>query len=434
MLLATVRPTCSTTVSYAFHCFKMTSPYFVESTAVITRSGNKTVPHAGLATTLKTRMERRVLSAAASRAQVKLEEDDSSVSNQSLGRDASDIGSSRFRRSSIGQSKAEPDKAQPLLPLEPILRRRRAQVKVEYDGKVEPKHWEPPDWSKQLGHVRQMRSARDAPVDLMGAEKCYDTHAPDEVRRYQVLVSLMLSSQTRDQVTSAALQRLRAHGCTVDNIVNTDDDTLGQLIYPVGFWRTKVKYLKQMSVILQREFRGDIPNTVEGLVRLPGVGPKMAHLAMDIAWHQVSGIGVDTHVHRISNRLGWTRGGTKNPEETRKALEDWLPRDLWSEINWLLVGFGQQVCLPVNPLCSVCLNQHSCPSAHQASPAKRPKAGSPRSPHSPKTSRVKLEPGLGLSPPSSSSATPVKEKSLATALSPPLLPRKRKSKAKTYST
>ncbi|XP_038840767.1 endonuclease III-like protein 1 [Salvelinus namaycush] len=90
--------------------------------------------------------------------------------------------------------------------------------------------------------------------------------------------------------------------------------------------------------MLQREFRGDIPNTVEGLVRLPGVGPKMAHLAMDIAWHQA------WHVHRISNRLGWTRGGTKNPEETRKALEDWLPRDLWSEINWLLVGFGQQVC------------------------------------------------------------------------------------------
>ncbi|XP_036829766.1 endonuclease III-like protein 1 isoform X1 [Oncorhynchus mykiss] len=429
MLLATVRPTCSTTVSYALHCFKMTSPYFVESTAVITRSGNKTVPRAGLATTLKTRMERRVL-----RAHVKQEEEDSRVSNQSLGRDASDIGSSRFRRSSIGQSQAEPDKALSLLPLAPILRRRRGQVKVEYDGKEEPKHWEPPDWSKQLGHVRQMRSARNAPVDLMGAEKCYDTHAPDEVRRYQVLVSLMLSSQTRDQVTSAALQRLRAHGCTVDNIVNTDDDTLGQLIYPVGFWKTKVKYLKQTSVMLQREFRGDIPNTVEGLVRLPGVGPKMAHLAMDIAWHQVSGIGVDTHVHRISNRLGWTRGGTKKPEETRKALEDWLPRDLWSEINWLLVGFGQQVCLPVNPLCSVCLNQHSCPSAHQASPAKRPKAGSPRSPHSPKTSRVKLEPGsLGLGLPPPSSATPVKEEPLATTFSP-LLPRKRKSKAKTFST
>eukprot|EP00063_Salmo_salar_P068032 XP_014042867.1 PREDICTED: endonuclease III-like protein 1 [Salmo salar] len=168
---------------------------------------------------------------------------------------------------------------------------------------------------------------------------------------------------------------------------------------------------------MAQRVRGDISNTVEGLVRLPGVGPKMAHLAPGL----------------------WHRGGTKNPEERSKALEDWLPRDLWSEINWLLVGFGQQVCLPVNPLCSVCLNKHSCPSAHQASPAKRPKAGSPRSPHSPKTSRVKLEPGslgLGLPPPSSSSssATPVKEEPLATALSPPLLPRKRKSKAKTFST
>uniref|UniRef100_A0A4W5LF03 Uncharacterized protein n=1 Tax=Hucho hucho TaxID=62062 RepID=A0A4W5LF03_9TELE len=198
MLLATVRPTCSTTVSYAFHCFKMTSPYFVESTAVITRAGNKTVPGAGLSTTLKTRMERRVLSAAAPRARVKQEEEDSSESNQSLGRDASDIGSSRSHSSSIGQSKAEPGKAEPgkaepLLPLAPILhRRRRGQVKVEYDGKVEPKHWEPPDWSKQLGHVRQMRSARDAPVDLMGAEKCYDTHAPDEVGETP-LVSVSLS-------------------------------------------------------------------------------------------------------------------------------------------------------------------------------------------------------------------------------------------------
>uniref|UniRef100_A0A673WT02 DNA-(apurinic or apyrimidinic site) lyase n=1 Tax=Salmo trutta TaxID=8032 RepID=A0A673WT02_SALTR len=183
--------------------------------------------------------------------------------------------------------------------------------------------------------------------------RCCNSHQVRFVLRF---CSVTLTNQTRDQVTSAALQRLRAHGCTVDNIVNTDDDTLGQLIYPVGFWRTKVKYLKQTSVILQREFRGDIPNTVEGLVRLPGVGPKMAHLAMDTAWHQVSDIG------RYGSYTVEVRSGAKNPEETRKALEDWLPRDLWSEICWLLVGFGQQVCLPVNPLCSVCLNQHSCPS------------------------------------------------------------------------
>ncbi|XP_066516903.1 endonuclease III-like protein 1 isoform X2 [Hoplias malabaricus] len=230
-----------------------------------------------------------------------------------------------------------------------------------------------------------MRSGRDAPVDHMGAEKCYDPQASPEVMRYQVLVSLMLSSQTKDQVTAAAMQRLRSHGLTVPTILKTDDDTLGKLIYPVGFWRTKVKYIKQTTEIIHREFGGDIPNTLEGLVRLPGVGPKMAHLAMAIAWNQVSGIGVDTHVHRISNRLGWTRTKTKNPEETRKALEDWLPRDLWQEINLLLVGFGQQVCLPVGPFCSACLNQHICPSAHLTSPNKRPKPGSPGSPREPAT-------------------------------------------------
>ncbi|XP_076583587.1 endonuclease III-like protein 1 isoform X2 [Chaetodon auriga] len=275
--------------------------------------------------------------------------------------------------------------------LGPLINGRR-QLKVEYeeDGGVTPvktEHWEPPEWKKQLGYIREMRNGRDAPVDNMGAERCYDTEAPAHVRRFQVLVSLMLSSQTKDQVTAAAMQKLRAHGCTVENVLATDDETLGKLIYPVGFWRTKVKYLKLTSAMLQKEFGGDIPDSVEGLVRLPGVGPKMAHLAMDIAWDQVSGIGVDTHVHRISNRLGWLKRPTKNPEETRKALEEWLPRELWSEINWLLVGFGQQVCLPVNPLCSVCLNQHSCPSAHKNSPTKRPSAGSP-----PASFEIKTEP------------------------------------------
>uniref|UniRef100_A0A665SVB8 Endonuclease III-like protein 1 n=1 Tax=Echeneis naucrates TaxID=173247 RepID=A0A665SVB8_ECHNA len=240
---------------------------------------------------------------------------------------------------------------------------RRRQMKVEYDkdevvSPVKTEQWEPLDWRKQLGLIHEMRSGRDAPVDNMGAEKCYDTEAPAHVKRFQVLVSLMLSSQTKDQVTAAAMQKLRAHGCTVENILNTDDETLGKLIYPVGFWRNKVKYLKLTSAMLRNEFGGDIPNSVEGLVHLPGVGPKMAHLAMSIAWDQVSGIGVDTHVHRISNRLGWLRKPTKSPEETRKALEEWLPRELWRETNWLLVGFGQQVCLPVNPLCSVCLNQY----------------------------------------------------------------------------
>ncbi|CAN0311228.1 unnamed protein product [Lampetra fluviatilis] len=244
--------------------------------------------------------------------------------------------------------------------------------------------WEPPHWRTQLDHVRRMRQHRDAPVDHMGAEKCHDEDAAPAVRRYQVLVSLMLSSQTKDQVTSAAMARLRGHGLTPLNVAGTDDATLGRLIYPVGFWKTKVGFIRRTTELLLAQFGGDIPRSVPELVKLPGVGPKMAHLVMDIAWDEVSGIGVDTHVHRISNRLGWVRKATRTPEQTRVALEDWLPRELWSEVNWLMVGFGQQTCRPVAPHCAECLNRAVCPSARAlatkkkkvvAAAAAKPRAG-----------------------------------------------------------
>lgn len=208
------------------------------------------------------------------------------------------------------------------------------------------------------------------------------------------------------------MTRLRAHDLSVPSILKMDEDKLGKLIYPVGFWKTKVKYLKRATEMIHREFGDDIPDTLEGLVSLPGVGPKMAHLAMAIAWKRVSGIGVDTHVHRISNRLGWTQSTTKNPEGTRIALEEWLPRDLWHEINWLLVGFGQQVCLPVSPLCSTCLNQHTCPSAHAASPPHRPKPGSPLSRGKTATPRK----DLGIKP--KTSMQQIKEESITVHLLP----------------
>ncbi|XP_071389919.1 endonuclease III-like protein 1 isoform X1 [Centroberyx affinis] len=389
----------------------------IRSSSIATRSGNRCTPLAALKS--KITKKRRNVDTGSSVA-VKVEEEEASVSQpRSSAAPLSTGGRPTLHPQAIVQPKTETD----TLPLASNSRRRR-QLKVEYDRDedVKTERWEPPDWRKQLGYIREMRSSRDAPVDNMGAEKCYDTEAPAHVRRFQVLVSLMLSSQTKDQVTAAAMQKLRAHGCTVENILSTDDETLGKLIYPVGFWRTKVKYLKQTSAMLQQEFGGDIPDSVEGLVRLSGVGPKMAHLAMDIAWDQVSGIGVDTHVHRISNRLGWLRKSTKNPEETRKALEEWLPRELWSEINWLLVGFGQQVCLPVSPLCSVCLNQHSCPSAHRASPAKKPKAGSPRSPDPSSSFKGKIETESAVKDEKS------KEESLPTPISPKIQRRKLKSK------
>ncbi|KAG7223781.1 hypothetical protein INR49_026464 [Caranx melampygus] len=385
----------STRVCYVVPCFIMTSPYFAQSSSIVTRRGARTAgcrPGAFLGAKLTNgRKDVGPVPGVA----VKVEAEEATISDR--GGPSSAPSSTDGCHGLLQQAPVKLKTEADALPLSSHSRRRR-QLKVEYDrgegvSAVKTEHWEPPDWKKQLGFIREMRSSRDAPVDNMGAEKCYDTGAPPRVRRFQVLVSLMLSSQTKDQVTAAAMQRLRAHGCTVESIVNTDDETLGKLIYPVGFWRNKVKYLKLTSAMLQKEFEGDIPNSVEGLVRLPGVGPKMAHLAMDIAWDQVSGIGVDTHVHRISNRLGWLRKPTKNPEDTRKALEEWLPRELWSEINWLLVGFGQQVCLPVNPLCSMCLNQHSCPSAHKHSPTKRPKSGSPPPPSPTSHCKTKTEPG-----------------------------------------
>jgi endonuclease-3 len=108
--------------------------------------------------------------------------------------------------------------------------------------------------------------------------------------------------------------------------------------------------------MLRDQHNSDIPDTIEGLMSLPGVGPKMAHLCMsaDNGWGRVEGIGVDVHVHRITNLWGWQQPATKTPEDTRLALQSWLPKDRWKEINWLLVGLGQAVCLPIGRKCGDC--------------------------------------------------------------------------------
>jgi endonuclease-3 len=135
------------------------------------------------------------------------------------------------------------------------------------------------------------------------------------------------------------------------------------MINKVGFHNLKTKYIKQTAEILRDRFDSDIPDTIEGLVSLPGVGPKMAYLTMSAAWGKDEGIGVDVHVHRITNLWGWHK--TQNPEQTRAALESWLPRDKWHDINNLLVGFGQTICLPVGRKCGDCkLSEKGlCPSA-----------------------------------------------------------------------
>ncbi|XP_022916083.2 endonuclease III-like protein 1 [Onthophagus taurus] len=245
----------------------------------------------------------------------------------------------------------------------PSLSHKRDHVKVEYE-EVPKKILKyegigPGNWEVVLDNLREMRMNKDAPVDSMGCDQCPDTTADPKDKRYQALLSLMLSSQTKDEVTYAAMLRLREHGCTLEKISEITEQKLSELLYPVSFYKNKAKYIKKSTQMIKDVFNGDIPKTVEELCKLPGVGPKMAHLCMKTAWNEITGIGVDTHVHRITNRLGWVK--TKTPEETRKGLEGWLPKELWSEVNHLLVGFGQQTCKPVKPLCESCLNKDLCP-------------------------------------------------------------------------
>lgn len=182
----------------------------------------------------------------------------------------------------------------------------------------------------------------------------------------------MLSSQTKDTTNAIAMRRLQtelpAPGLTLETILDVDPVRLNELIYVVGFHNNKTRYIKATALILRDNFAGDIPDTIEGLTSLPGVGPKMAYLCLSAAWGRTEGIGVDVHVHRITNLWRWHK--TKAPEETRLTLQAWLPRDKWHEINHLLVGFGQTICLPVGRDCRVCTlsDKGLCPSAFTSRP------------------------------------------------------------------
>ena len=188
----------------------------------------------------------------------------------------------------------------------------------------------------------------------------------------------MLSSQTKDTSTAVAIRNLQTSlpppGFSLEGVLAVSASLLNELIHPVGFHNNKTKFIKSTVEILRDKFHGDIPSDAEGLMSLPGVGPKMAYLCMSAAWGRTEGIGVDVHVHRITNLWGWhdythRRTGneppdkktplsklksTKTPEQTRLSLESWLPKELWHEINHMLVGLGQTVCLPVGRKCGEC--------------------------------------------------------------------------------
>lgn len=170
-------------------------------------------------------------------------------------------------------------------------------------------------------------------------------------RAYAVLVSTIISLRTRDQTTKEATERLLKIAPTLAALKKTPLSKIEKALYPAGFYKTKAKQMKSMAEILFKE-QGEIPNSLEQLIALPGVGRKTANLVLTEGF-DLPGICVDVHVHRILNRLGYLK--TKTPDDTETWLRVHLPKRYWKSINFYLVMFGQNHCKPVSPKCESCL-------------------------------------------------------------------------------
>jgi endonuclease III len=168
---------------------------------------------------------------------------------------------------------------------------------------------------------------------------------------FKVLVTTMLSARTKDETTTQASKRLFSRVKKISDLEKIPRHRLEKIIFPVGFYRTKAKHLKELPGAIKTLFSGSIPDSVDELVKLPGVGRKTANLVVAVAFHKPA-VCVDVHVHRICNRLGYVK--TKTPFETEMKLREILPVRLWMMFNSYLVSFGQHLCFPVNPRCDIC--------------------------------------------------------------------------------
>ena len=182
-----------------------------------------------------------------------------------------------------------------------------------------------------------------------------ETHLDQLARKkqdpFKILISTILSARTRDSNTEEATKTLFAKYNTPELIANAEVEELEKLIYKSGFYKVKAARIKEVSQIIKNKFDSVVPDDFEDLISLPGVGAKTANCVLVYAF-KIPAIPVDTHVHRIPNRLGWIE--TKKPEETETELKKIIPKDQWIRINRLFVRFGQEICLPNRPKCDLC--------------------------------------------------------------------------------
>ncbi|CAD5215718.1 unnamed protein product [Bursaphelenchus okinawaensis] len=209
--------------------------------------------------------------------------------------------------------------------------------------------------------ILKMRNGKDAPVDSVGCHMLADRTVDTDTRNFQTLTALILSPRVKDEHTARAMQQLKSHGLTVDNIIATPVQTIQSLISFLGLSQTKSERLKKCAQILHDQYGNKVPNDYSKLIALPGVGDKIASLVMVNCFDSDEFIGVDTHVHRITNMLKWVK--TKTPKQTDDALKTLVPRKDWRALNVALVGMGQTFCKAVKPSCEVCLLNSTCPNS-----------------------------------------------------------------------
>jgi endonuclease-3 len=210
--------------------------------------------------------------------------------------------------------------------------------------------------SKVVDRVMRTLAHAVTGLEAPAVEKISEEQAEEP---FQILIATLLSARTQDATTHAASTRLFRRARTPRTMAAVPVKQIERLIYPVSFYRHKARYVKACCEMLVRRFGGRVPRSMEELVSLPGVGRKTANLVLILAFKSEQNICVDTHVHRISNRLGWV--ATRQPEETERALYRNTHRRWWPYLNLYLVTWGQNVCRPVYPRCGDCAIGGDCP-------------------------------------------------------------------------
>ncbi len=209
-----------------------------------------------------------------------------------------------------------------------------------------------PPWEEIFAILESFGAERELPsVSLIEEEK----GSP-----FQILVSTLISLRTRDAVTLTSSRRLFEQAENPRQMLMLSREKIENLIYPCGFYRMKAENILEISRRILEEYNGQVPSELPGLLTLPGVGLKTANLVLSLGFG-IPAICVDTHVHRIANRMGWIK--TKKPDDSVKALEEVLPQKYWIRVNRLLVLFGQNICTPGRPRCSRCLLGTYCSRA-----------------------------------------------------------------------